>query len=291
MSHHVIYSIQNCIQSAACRWTVQVYLTELNLILSIWLPIFHVPDVRCEHRAFLACLPETQYTQQTRGSCTCDGVMRWDVLQWAGKWRSVPRSWVMRWHTLKHYSSPYASLHSTSMIFFQSRKKDKNLCIHWSNIYVSRTYSAAFFLQLCFRGFKVTFLCCLKIAWEKIILHQHILCQCTFSCNFHFHLHMTEIINLLHFDLCSLCLSACLIVCLKNPCSLCHCSLAVNEHWSGIAEELNKQAYPLNVLTEGCLFLKDNMLFHLEKYAIRRPVIDIVPSVLLMGGCFLSVVG
>lgn len=63
---------------------------------------------------------------------------------------------------------------------------------------------------------------------------KHIICMCTFSWNFSFHLHMTEVINVLHFDLCSLCLSAWLIVRLQQICSFGQCSLSVNELWSGI---------------------------------------------------------
>lgn len=57
---------------------------------------------------------------------------------------------------------------------------------------------------------------------------------------FYFDLHMTEVINLLPSDPCCLCLSACLIVCLKNPCSFCHCSLTVNQQWSKMAQNLSK---------------------------------------------------
>lgn len=124
--------------------------------------------------------------------------------------------WVMRWHALKYLPSPLASLHSSSVsdLFPIWERRGKNPCIHWSDI--GKVCAAVFLSSSAFRGFnlKIMFLLCLKIAREKIIQHQHILCQCTFSCNFHIHLHMTEVINLLHFDLCSLCLSACLIVCL-----------------------------------------------------------------------------
>lgn len=179
---------------------------------------------------------------------------RRDEMRWATVSREMKISASLVGGEVAHFKTLHFSLRLLTLLPLWSssnlgKKKDqkKNLCTHWSNIVVSRAYSAVFFSSAAFRGFnlKVMLLCCLKIAPEKIILHQHIQCRRTFSCNFHFHLHMTEVINLLHFDLCSLCLSACLIVCLKNPCSFCHCSLAVNEHWSGIAQELNKSSYSL----------------------------------------------
>lgn len=145
-----------------------IHLTELELV-SIGSTLPHVPVLRCEEILVSMSSTSSVYTHLTPGNCskdcTCDGVMRWDAQQWAGKWRSVPHSWVMRWHTLKHCTSPYASLHSASMIFFQSKKKKKQtkkgLSIHWSNMgnpgHILLSFSFffffSFFSQLCIQSF------------------------------------------------------------------------------------------------------------------------------------------
>lgn len=107
-----------------CGWTFEYI--WLNLSWSLKAP-HCLMFLRCEEILVSMSSTSSVYTHLTPGNCskdcTCNGVMRWDVQQWAGKWRSVPHSWVMRWHTLKYCTSSYASLHSASMIFFQSKKR------------------------------------------------------------------------------------------------------------------------------------------------------------------------
>lgn len=105
--------------------TAGVYVIELNLLFSLtrsWI----ITCPRCAlwaqstlHVFLLARPRAAQLAQLTPGNrskdCTWKGVMRWDVLQWAGKWRSAHHSWVMRRHALKHCTSPCASLHSASV--------------------------------------------------------------------------------------------------------------------------------------------------------------------------------
>lgn len=169
------------------------------------------------HLSLLACPLAAQQAQLTLGKLlkkAAPGKAWWDVLQWAGKWRSARHSWVMGWHAL-HFSL-YLLYSPVYDLFPIWEEKRINLCIHWSNIGASKVYAAVFSPAL--RTAALILRLCPRFGWKqlgkKITQHLHILCQRTFSCNFHFHSHMTEVINLLHFDLCSLCLSACLIVCL-----------------------------------------------------------------------------
>lgn len=113
------------------------------------------------HVSLLACPLAAQWAQMTPGNCsegcTWKGVMRWDVLQWAGKWRSVRHSWVMGWHALKHYASPSVSLLSTTVYYLfccmeEKRKKnllslDQHRCIRI--IYVAGFCSKALIFMSC----------------------------------------------------------------------------------------------------------------------------------------------
>lgn len=168
-------------QTHSYGWILQVYVTELSLISSLTRSHIITCPPLCAvsplHVSLLARPPAAQRAQLSPGSCSKDctwkGVMRWDVLQWAGKWRSVHHSWVMRWHALKHYTSLHVSLHSTSVYdLFPIWEKRKKISVFTGA--TSRVYGAVF---SAFRGFnlKIMLLFCLKIAWEKIIERKHIL--------------------------------------------------------------------------------------------------------------------
>lgn len=89
-----------------------------------FIPYYHVP-------AGITHLPPCTLVSMSSSISACPAVllkrlhlecvMRWDVLQWAGKWRSVHHSWVMRWHTLKHYTPPQF------MNFIQSKGEGKEI--------------------------------------------------------------------------------------------------------------------------------------------------------------------